>query len=62
MVLTPATIIVVFIIGVLVLLSAVLSRPAATRATQSTCRGCGHVNAREAKYCGRCGEQISNQQ
>lgn len=58
MFLTPATIIVLFVIGTLVLLSAIIGRPGGGGAAEPTQCGCGHVNPAEAKYCGHCGRRI----
>lgn len=59
MFLTPATIIVLFVIGTLVLLSAIIGRPNSCGAPAEPRQcGCGHLNPAEAKYCGHCGKRI----
>lgn len=72
MVCGPATFVVMFIVGVLIVAGVLIfgagrgsarrSRSAATTRHPQTCPGCGHANVPRAAFCARCGYELQRQE
>lgn len=55
---TPATALVAFLVGVLLLIGGILIGGAGAGRGR-TCRACGQANPAKARYCGTCGKPLT---
>lgn len=67
----PVLIVLLFVLGLLVLMGALVlgggrqragrHAPSPSAKTENTCRQCGHANVSSAQYCSRCGHALGDE-